>query len=458
MVLATLNQNFIDVRSSRGIVRNFTVNNPTFTVNNAPIIQPPADYNLLDSMVRNDEVISTAFDTTVDMVSRNGWDFVPKDDTGTAKKEAERATEKFKQLKFSEVLDNWVYSSLYYGDVFVELRKKHGKGINELHILETTEMRIVHDEHGEIMAFVQRPFRTGGFSQKDLVTKEIDSGVWFKPEEVLHYAIKTVGSQVYSQTPLEPVARLWSAKLYAHNYLLAAYRDITPEVFIHLKAANKDQKEDFMSSLQRKKQFPAIPIVTWGTADSGVDISEIKFDPGQETKWVLEYLREAVLMITRVPPVWIGLVNREGSNRGNSEAQVFSFETRIRKIQQKIQDKINMELMPKLGFRRVEFNFNPITGKNEKEVLQNAAILHGMSVKPEAIFKYLKRNGITDIQPDDFIDPMEANGANQEGTNQTAPSRQGEDKAVDNMKSNLNSSGVSDAGAAKTAEKDAKVR
>ena len=77
MVIARFNKNFLHTRSSRGIVRDYAMT--TISGTHDPIVQPVSDYNILDRMVRNDEIISTAFDTTVDVLSRNGWDFISTD-------------------------------------------------------------------------------------------------------------------------------------------------------------------------------------------------------------------------------------------------------------------------------------------------------------------------------------------------------------------------------------------
>ena len=444
----------MSVRASRGFVRGelLTTSGPK------QIRVPPSNYDILDGMVRNDEVISTAFDTTVDVATRNGWDFTPKKDSNS--KLVDKALKKFSDLRFSEILDNVLYSMLYYGDAFLELRRNNSTQINELHVLESTEMRIAYTENGEVTAYVQRPFNMQGLSDEQVKDKEHTLGVWFKPDEVIHFTIKKVGSSVYSQTPLEPVARLWANKMSAHAYLKEAYDNLPPEILVHLKGADKAQAEDFMQTLYRRKMTNGMIPVSYGGEESGMEVKEVQFKTGDAILKVLEYLREAVLMITRVPPVWVGMVNKEGSNRGNSEAQIFSFETRVRKIQQKIQDKINWDLMPKLNLSGVDYNFNPVTSKNESDVMKNAAVLKGMNVKPEAIVKYLKRNGVTDVMAKDFETPedMMLGGGNQAARNITSPSRSASDKDMLDRQKDLNQFGTSDAGGAKTEEKDAKQR
>ncbi len=456
---------FIDMRSSRGFIKS---DFNSATANGNTPVSPPVNYNLLDRMVRNDEVISTAFDTTVDMVTRNGQDFIPLSDDKTRNKSTlNKIKSKLFRLNWEEVQDNLIYCMLYYGDAFLELRRKK-KGsktspVEELHMLETTEMRIVYDPHGEVTAYVQRPFSIAGLSKKDIFKKERESGVWFKPWEVIHYTMKKVGAKVYSETPLEPVSRLWTMKLAGHNYIEKLLWNLPPEVMVHLSKANKTQRDEFMSMLQRRKQNPGYIPVSYGDADSGIDVQTIPFDAGERILKVLEYARESVLMITRVPPVWVGLVNRDGANRGNSEAQVFSFETRIRKLQQRLNNKNSLELLPALGFDKWLYSYNPVTSKSEKEVIENIAVLHSLNVKPEALVKYAKRNGLTDFEPDDFekpdLDMMGGfGGDNQTATNKTAPSRKGEDKRTDSMTNNRGRTGGSEAGAKKTDEKNKKQR
>ncbi len=505
---ARIVSSFIETRSSRGIVRGFQLSVPLLKGGN--VAEPINDYRILDSMVRNDEILSAAFDATVEMVSRNGYDFAPLKGTDSASKEIDRAIKLFNDLEYPEVLNNIVYSMLYYGDCFLELRRatKEGIGkvslpaegrvsnstedttpepkptqsivqdtsgnkgeITELNVLETTEMRIVYDEHGKVLWYVQRPFNTVGLTTEALKQKEIALGVWFRPEDIIHYTMKKVGSGVYSQTPIESIARQWSTKLRANTYLLQAFQNLPPEMFIHLKGANKVQRDDFASLLQRRKQRAGLIPISYGAGDSGLEIKTSEFAPSEGILKVLNYLTQEVLLITRCPPTWLGLKGDGGSNRGDSESMLFSFEVKVESIKQKVQFRNNRSLMKALGFENIEFNFNPSSSRNEKEVVENAAVFHSMNIKPEAIVKYLKRNGITDILPDDFEEPplpmpgmgmgggmASAGSGNQTASNKLSPSRRGMNPRTDSMKSSLGKGGSSVAGKAKTAEKNKKQR
>jgi len=449
----------MDVRASRGIVKDY--NNP-YTPSGQ---QPPNDYKAMEQMWKRDEVIATAMDTTVDMVTRNGWDFVAKtNDKKLSSTELNSIIKRFQDFKFEEVLDNLIYQMITYGDAFLELRRMNGTKITELHPLETTEMRIDYDLNGTINGYSQIPSNANVLGMKGS-SATMPGQIDFRADGVIHFRMKWLGSKIYSETPLQPVARIWATKQNSFNYLDQLFMNLRPELFVHLKGASKTQFEQVEETLWRSKVNPGKPIVTYGAADSGTDIKEstANFGNVQGLFHVLEYLRESVLMITRVPPVWIGMVNRDGANKGNSEAQIFSFETRVGKIQRKIADLINRELLPKLGYSHIEFNFNPISFKSEENAVKNAAVLSSINVKPEGIIKYLRRNGITDVMIEDIRTPEEMQETmmmgqdNQTATNKTAPSREKADgSSVINNK--LSQDGSSKAGTKKREEKSLKTR
>lgn len=440
---AILVKPFFETRASQGYAR---MTMPP--VNSDKGIPPPTNYYLLEKMVRNDEVLSTAMDTTVDMVSRNGYDFTtPITSQKTNVRTLKKAQDIFLELDFPGILDNIVYSMTMYGDCFLELVKDNQNKITEVHVLETLTMTIDYDKHGTIKGYVQYPRRV------NMGVGINEAPVLFKPDEVIHFAMKKVGSSVYSFSPLQPVAAIWANKVEANSYLLQSFRNLPPELLIHLKGADKNMASEFRGMLQRRKQEAGYIPVTRGSGDSGLQVEQIVFQPDGGMLKILEYLRECVLMITRVPPVWVGIVNNDGANRSNSEAQIFSFETRIRKIQQKIQDKLNTELMPFMDLGNLLFSFNPISIRDEKAVVETAASLHSIGASPKNLLKFLERNGISDFDKDDFKSMSEFN---QTAANMNSPSRIGSDGK--NVNSEVDSSGVSEKGRVKTEEKNDKVR
>ena len=371
----------LDMRASLGFVKDYYKEEPDNSTT------PPADYNLLLEMFENDTVLSTAIDTTVDVGSSNGFHF-----EGKNKKAVKTLQDVFENdLDFDIVVQNIFYSMLIYGDAFLEIRWKDGKP-NELHVLETTEMKIRYDEHGEILGYVQVPSGAGsnalsGVQQQNAAGKKI----YFSPDEIVHFKLKSIGSRVYSYSPFKPIMREFTTKKYASSYLSRIFANFPPRLMYVLKTANKEQTKAFIENLKRAKNSPHKDLV--GVGD--VDVKETGvFDFSQGLTDILNHLRTEMLMITKVPPIWVGIP--DNSNRSNSEAQVRSFETRVKSIQNKIASAINKQLIPALGYSRksVKFMFNPFSLMEEEKIVKICTGLKEIGLDDDSILDYLRKKGI----------------------------------------------------------------
>lgn len=443
----------IQVRASLGTVKDYTKTGTQIYQ------EPKVDYSILLDMMRSDPVIATAFDTTVDVVMRNGYTFISKNEV-ERKSVIEECQEYFDDiLDFDRIIRNALYQYLIYGEVFLELRRLSGK-IAEVWPLETSEMAVDYDEHGRITQFVQRSFG---------VAKE-SYPIW-TPDEIVYIRAKWIGSQVYSYSPLEPIGSTFTSSVYAHNYLKQIFKNLPPKMLYSLMGANDKQRKIFIENLRQSKENPAIDIVAAGNENAKITAQPLlpQFDNGLFQ--VLEYLREQVLMITRVPPVWVGLVNTQGAERGNSEAQIFSFMTRVYGIQRNFESHINKELMPKLGYKTISFKFNNVTEKSEESIINTAVQLFNMGASGKDIVSFLRERGIDlpkEIELKGVIEQAEEKakqmfqnnpqGFGKIGQDDTAPSRRRENKMSQNMKSNVNQEGVSKQGEMKTKEQNMGMR
>jgi hypothetical protein len=136
-----------------------------------------------------------------------------------------------------------------------------------------------------------------------------------------------------------------------------------------IEQANKEQRELFMQNLIKAKTNPQMDIVGIGKANA--QMLQYEFSNGLID--ILNYLREEVLMVTRVPKIWIGMTSQ--GNRSTAEASLIPFEARVNHIQHIFESYINRELMPKLGYENLRFKFNPVSLMAEKAILSNAQLL-----------------------------------------------------------------------------------
>ena len=464
MIFNLTNPEEIQIRESRGLVKD--IYDPAVAVR-----EPLSSYRTMLDLVHRDPTLATAYDILVEFVTYRGFDFI-----GGNRDKRDELRVLFDDLNFQQVLPNLVYSLLYYGDAYLELRKNNSKVPNELWVLETTEMRIMHDEHGKIVGYVQRAFNMNNLTLEEVISKEMEIdpvtgktfGIFFKEEEVIHFRMKWIGSQVYSYNPNEPLSTVASTKVYAGNYLMQIFLNMPPRYVAHLAGISpKDYdvaKKEFQSAKTNYKKTIAFS----RSSDPNSKLTLQKIDPPYDETLIaiMKYLNNEILKLTRVPKTWIE--GSDSENRGVGESLNLPFEVHVQSIHRTILEPlINRKLLKALGYYKksigsekyLELRFNEISRKGEMEILQNCATLQGLGLKPEAMVTYLDERGILGLDPDDFQDPMQmqmendmAMTAMKTGANPPAasknkdlyPSRQRMNKSTDNMTQNRNEAGVSD--------------
>lgn len=415
MQLIESNLDLLDVRASRGISKDFT---------SALDTSRTTDKDVLDiflDMARSDPIISSCMDITVEMTTHAGYCFYPKPtkEGPESDKQSDEAIVYFEDvLNYDMVQDNIVSTLFLFGDAAVELRKEKRVKVDELHVLESTELSIKHNEHGEIEGFIQNP--------------DTARQVEFSKDQVMFIQSRRIGSRVKSYYPLESIAINYTSMLYGNNLLLKIFKNLPPKLMYVLKNADRSTRQQFISNLRLAKSDPAIDLVINGDAE----IKSNMFDFESGLISVLRYLRQQILMITRVPPIWLGIVDADGANRGNSEAQIMAFENRVRKIQQRIASAINRDLLPNLGFNKIWFKYNPPSLKSEKQILENSEKLRNLGGTNKAVSRYLYQHGI-------WVAAKQLSNE-QKKDKDIMPSRQREDKTNDDMNSNLDQKGTSD--------------
>jgi len=427
-------QYVLEERSSRGIVKDYyTYFNSANSASDKNYKEPISIYKVLMDMVKSDPILFNAISLTADLATSKGYDFL-----GENSREIKKANKLFNnELDFDRVINNIIWQMQIYGDAYLEVRwDKKKENVKELHPLESSEMKIEFNENGDILYYVQVP---PGKGKEDWVV--------FQPDEVIHFRMYNVGSTPYSLAPFDAIAEAFANRIYANDYLMKIFLNMPPKMIYFLKSANENQRELFLENLIRAKQDYRIDVVASGEAFDS-KLAEVSFDNG--LMQVLDYLRKEVLMITRVPPHWVGLL--DGANRGIGENVVIPYEAQLRKIQKKVSSQVNRELMPKLRLSNLEFKWNAISLINEKEIILNMGQLKGMMFDSKTIIDYGRERGINLRADAEIEKPEVPQVGGPQIQKEAAPSRQRENKAAP-MSNKIDSKGVSDAGAKKLEKK-----
>ena len=108
---------------------------------------------------------------------------------------------------------------------------------------------------------------------------------------------------------------------------------------------------------------------------------------------MLNYTRQQILTLLRVPPIIAGIP--DNSNRSNSEIQARkAFDGRIISIQTDLADELSWELFPLLGWEKADFKFAPIDKRAEKDDIEIIVALKGIGLDDKSLLTYIKSVGI----------------------------------------------------------------
>lgn len=364
-------------RSSKGTVRNSWYGNAFQRQSNYG--QPnPQDLNVILKLYQKDPVVQAAVKTRVNAILASGYTVEGAVNT------VKNANSVLDTTGFSySFLWQVVVNALLYNHVFIEIERKNSGAPANLHVLETPYMEIQHDEHGEIEGFIQRG--------------ESGEAIFFPPEDIVFIKTNNVSSAVWGEVELRSLFRTLNTKNQIEKFLehLAdtnAWRQV-------MKTKMSDANiEEFLPYYYAQAQSPNEMLVlqTKGSSSDDVDKDtkfEVLRDPKdlKEFQDTLEYFRTQALMGLNVPPIMIGLP--DSSNRSNSDMQFKSFNIAnesVRKILKGFFD----ELFKKMSLGNVEYSWNPIDERSEKDDIEIAERLVNMGAKPKQVEKFLRSTGL----------------------------------------------------------------
>ena len=332
--------------------------------------------DLMLSLFSKDPVVNTALTTRADGILASGYTI---EGSKTAKKEAEKTLEK---LGFGySFLRQAVLNGLLYRHAFLEVEKTRKKTPVGLHILETTQMEIKHNQHGEIDYYLQRA----------------NSGdpIQFSTEEVSYLALDKVSTKVWGEIPLRTLYRTVATKNLFEEFIKMLAETNSFRQVIETRM-NDEDIGSFLAYYRDASSDPFMPLVIKKAASDDSEYMSFKTlrDPDDLKKFIetLEYLRTQMLMVLKVPPILVGLP--DNSNRSNSDAQIRAMNIANESDRKQWESFFNDDLFPKLGLGTVRFSWNPIDKRDEKTDVEMAEKLINMGADPKAVEEFLRNTGL----------------------------------------------------------------
>jgi len=420
------------LRASSGFVKDYY----DLTNELGPKFAPNPSEDTLDAFLdiyKKDAIVAGAVDTVSEETVKNGGFF-----TGS-KTAVERAERLFDRIDFYGVIEKHVRAQHIYGDSFIEITNNSDNGEIEIHNLETTEIFMEYDKHGKVLKYVQNRWRIN--------SGEVDRGdniATWTPEQVCHVPLKPLGSKVRSHFPLEPALRSLTAREYGHYFLETVFKNFKPQtIYSTDNNISPEQTQGLLSAIRACDKDPSKKLLSIGpltVSNTGM------YDFKKDIVDILNYLRQEVLSVTKVPGVYVGIT--DGANRGVGEFQANAFNGHLIKLQRQ-SARVGNKILKRAGIKAV-FRMKPPSVKSQTDIIDQAKKLRDMGYGDDVLTKYLYENGI-DIPFDAKFEEVNKVSLDDQ------PSRQAAGKDVSDT-SNLDEQGKSAAGKAKTAEKDTKVR
>jgi HK97 family phage portal protein len=207
---------------------------------------PDTDYDLLYAVTNNHADVSACVAIWAGGVTGNGRHI------GLLDKEAEPNRTQRKQIdeittwlknpnptkRFSRLLYEWAEHMAITGDAYINKVTDRSGRVQELWGVHPATMRIVADEHGEIVGYVQR-----------IASNKAE----FTPEEISRLQLPSVFNDLYGHSPLESVLQEVHTDLSALRSNRAIIDNgFKPSVILMMKDGVKDAAERVSSLIKQK--------------------------------------------------------------------------------------------------------------------------------------------------------------------------------------------------------------
>lgn len=366
-----------------------------------PQFDPYKAYNI----IKNDPVVKGAIVSLVDKFMLSSWR-LEGIDSRSSKKDAEK---KFNELRFNRFLRNYITQALIFKNAYGEIVKR-GSEVIDLNVIETAFMKINTKTNGDVLSYSQY---IGNVSTHNLPEWDVD--------EIVHFKLDEMNTNAWADSDMMVLYDTVMIKDYARQFILWLFssNQLRPVISVESKM-NNTKAEDFLSWLKATERDLRRPIMLEGkvSVQALYDFSK----SGATVMQVMEWCDAQILQVLQVPPIMVGKADATG--RSNSVEQYKSVDVRIRGIQIILEDLFTYDLLPKMGFEKIQFRFNTLDFSRTKEIIDMIQVAKNAMMSDDAIKELMEKSGLCFDTQELFKDPAEeanklaiANGSFQKNTN-----------------------------------------
>lgn len=378
-------------------------------------LKPEIDLNSL-KLLMYDDTFNSEVNTLVDAVTKKDFKIIDWDDL--LKREISREKKLIKKFNYLKLTKKVLMNLIVYRNAFIELDYK-GDRVDNLHLLETPEMSININPHGEVKGFTQEPI---GVNNAEPVT--------WSTNECVHVSTTHLGTNPWGFTDTRAIENIVSTKARMETYIDKLFKDNKfRNLWNIVKPSGTQQVKNFIDSIRQGKDYPEKDVVIEGEVTQKQLQTMDNFEP-----WLNMYreYKDSIRKFLRLPAIMSG---GEGS-KSSAEFQIRAgLENTVRGWQKIIEDAYSIDIFPLLGWdsSRLKYFLNDVP--NEEKFISMAVQLKGLGYDNDSVNRFLHNKNVEMPDGMKMVEPEETEDSNnildQSLQNKNAPSRKSSDKSLE---------------------------
>lgn len=375
--------------------------------NNGLIPYPDFEPDTAFKIIQNDPVVKAALIKKVDKTVESGWRIIAKDGK-SRKKELE---DKLSELRFNRVLRKILFHSYLYNNAFIEIVKKDGE-VTDLNVLDPSNIEIITETNGDVK----------GYKQKSNTSATSTIPTW-TPEQIWHFKVNDIRNNVWAEFDVRAIYEIVLLKEKVRQWMYWFFKTNQMKGLFNIKNASDKSIKDFLSYYKASSDNPDKPLILEGEVE--YQLLRSFAAEGKSLLDLLDWCDLQMLSLMQVTPLAVGKMDTSG--RSNASEAFSAMYSAIYAIQELFEEDCTYELFPKMGFKKVYFEFGIIDYINEERVFKIVSMMKQSQFKDEIIAEWLSSQGLQFETMDIFNplpDPMIGGDVGMSKQSDNAPSRQ----------------------------------
>ena len=358
--------------------------------------QPEFSLGLARQIVLNDPLVSAALETEANKVLEGGWGI-----KSNRKADKDNIESKFrKKYRFNSLLHT-LSRNLRWQDGLIEIAREavsidgdkiESTGeIADLNLLDQANIDVKAKSNGDVEYYYQDNVKDGEARR-----------VW-KEKNIVHITLKNNILNLWGDSDLRVAYETVLIKDFIRKFLSWLFGTNQFRNHIGFKqSVSTEQLKVFISSYKEGEKSYGKPAIT----DGDVEIKAMReLKDLDQLMLVLDYCDKELMRLLQQTGLSLG----EGSGgRSDGDGLSDTQRTSIKAIQRTIEEAINYELLPKMGYpSTVEFFWKPLDRLTEKSIFEIIEVMKRSMFTDEAVQEFMEKQGLTFETKKLFKDPME---------------------------------------------------